>query len=246
MNLSELLSYTSEQYLDDSTALVDGSPDSLWSNEFLVLSLNEAQRQLARAAWCIIAEGVTPAGIVTLVDGQAVYNLHASVLRVLLATPEDQDWPLFRSTDDRLRAPRVFEGGPFVITGAAETGRPVAFSTDAGTRKLRIYRTPTALEDGLVINLKVARLPITWLAATDMNSVPEVPEDYHEQMCRYAAGRALTLPNVDGAQKAEGRTLLQEFREDLRDARRDRQRAEMDAAPWSFSSTTALLDGYPW
>ena len=47
MRLSEMLEYTAQQYLDDRTDLVDGDPDSLWSDEFLVRQFNEGQRRLA-------------------------------------------------------------------------------------------------------------------------------------------------------------------------------------------------------
>lgn len=245
MKLTEMIEYTAGQWLDDRTALVDGDPDELWSDAYLVRQFNEAQRVLARRAWCIIEEGVAPAGLITLATGIAVYDLHKSVLRVLMATPADQIYPLWRTSDAVLRMPRPYSDMPFDVntTATIETGRPLAFSTDAGTRQVRIYRTPTAAENGLVVNLKVARLPVTWLTEAEGEAEPEVPEDYHETLCKYAAGRALTLPNVDGQQRTIGRELLGEFNDLVREARQDRQRAEMEPAVWNFSSSTALLDG---
>lgn len=243
MKLSELIEYTASEFLDDRTELVDGDPDEIFSDAFLVRQFNEAQRLLARRAWCIIEEGVAPAGHLVLVTGKAVYDLHPSVLRVYLATPSDQEWPLYRTSDSSLRLPRPFEDIPFDLndTSAASTGRPLAIATDAGTRKVRVYRTPSATENGLVVNLKVARLPICWLTLDNMDAEPEVPEDYHEALCRYAAGRALTLPNVDGQQRTIGRDLLAEFNEAVREARQDRQRASMEPARWGFNTSTALL-----
>ncbi len=244
MNLQEMLDYTAAQYLDDRTELVDGDPDQLWSDDFLVRQFNEAQRLLARASWCITEEGISPAGRITLATGKQVYDLHKSVLRVLMATPIDQAWPLNRTSDAVLRRPRPFDDSPFNIdtaTSATESGRPAMFSTDAGTRQMRIWRVPTATENGLVVNLKIARLPIVWLTQDNTDGVPEVPEDYHLKICEYAAGKALTLPNVDGSQKADGRQLIADFNTVCADARRDRQRAEMEPATWAFSSATALI-----
>jgi len=243
MNLAELLKYTAGQYLDDRTEMVDGDGDSLWSDDFLVRQLNEAQRKLARRAWCIIEEGVVPAGVISLVTGVAVYALHKSVLRVYWAMPSDQTWPLARTSETRLLGQRNVDDGNFNIDTSvvAETGRPVAFATDAGTRQMRVFRTPSATENGLAISLKIARLPITWFTVDNMDGAPEVPEDYHELLCRYAAGKALTLPNVDGQQRAIGRELLAEFDQEVREARQDRQRAEMEPAAWNFVSSTASL-----
>jgi hypothetical protein len=243
MNLQEMLDYTASQYLDDRTSLVDGDPDSLWSDEFLVRQLNEAMRKLVRRAWCIIDEGHAVAGRIALVTGKAVYDLHKSVLRVYFATPTDQTWPLWRTSDAVLRGACISPAdAPFNIDSPTETGRPVAMATDVGIRQMRVFRTPTVTENGLVLNLKVARLPVVWLTVDDLDAEPEAPEDYHELMCRYAAGRALTLPNVDGAQKAEGRALIAEFNDEVREARQDRQRAEMEPSRPAFSSVTALLD----
>lgn len=244
MNLQELLDYTAAQYLDDRTDLVDGDPDELWSDEFLVRQFNEAQRKLARRAWVIVEEGVPPAGQITLATDKAVYDLHKSVLRVYCATPSDQAWPLYRTSDTKLRLPRPFEEIPFDLndTSSVATGRPLAIATNAGTRQMRVYRTPSSTENGLILNLKIARLPVTWLTLENTDAEPEVPEDYHELLCRYAAGRALTLPNVDGQFRTIGRDLLSEFDDEVREARQDRQRAEMEPAQWGFASSTALLD----
>lgn len=244
MNLQEMIDYTAAQYLDDRTDMVDGDADSLWGDDFLVRQFNEAQRLIARAAWCIKEEGVSPAGVITLATGISVYDLHKSVLRVITATFSDSTWPLWRTTDARLRAAtRPADDMPYNIdTAVASTGRPVAIATDAGTRQVRFGPlVPSATENGLLINLKIARLPVTWLTVDDMEAEPEVPEDYHLALCEFAAGKALTLPNTDGQQKTEGRRLIDKFNDDLREARRDRQRAEMDPALWNFASDTAGL-----
>ena len=73
-----------------------------------------------------------------------------------------------------------------------------------------------------------------------------MPEEYHELLCRYAAGRALILPNVDSEFRTLGRELISGFNDEVKEARQDRQRAELEPAQWGFSSTTAILDsGYP-
>jgi len=243
MNLAELLEYTAAQYLDDRADLLAGDPDSLWSDEFLVRQFNEAQRILARRAWVIMEEGVSPAGYITLATGVPVYDVHKSVLRVLTATPADQEWPLWNTSDKVLRFARPFTDVPFDINTTAfeSPGRPIAYSTDGGWRKLRVFRTPSVKENGLRINLKVARLPVEWLTLDDTNARPETPEDYDYILTTFAAGKALTQPNADGQMKTDGRALLQEFDAFVKEARQDRQRMFMEPARWGFSSDTAIL-----
>lgn len=255
MKLSEMLTYTASEYLDDRTDLVDGDADSLWSDSFLVRQFNEAQRLLARRSWCIIEYGVAPAGVIVLRTGVSLYSLNAAVLRVFDATPSTQTAPLGRSEDTNLRDTSLsstfpndiftaFEVGEAasLAGGSAElSGAPIAMATDAGTRVMRIFPPPTSAQNGVVVSLKVARLPVKWLALEDTEAEPEVPEDYHYLLCTFAAGKALTQPNVDGEQKADGRALLKEFYDACREARQDRQRAEMSPSRWAFSSTTALL-----
>lgn len=255
MNLQELLDYTAKEYLDDRTDLVDGDGDNLWSDKFLVVQFNEAQRQLAREAWCIMEYGESPAGRLVLRTGVSLYPYHKSVLRVFDATPSTQVSPLGRSDDIQLRNTNLLNGNINTEFDAYEigvsashagnttntAGPPLAFATDAGTRTMRVFPPPTSDENGLVIYLKVARLPIAQLSLDDVNASPEIPEDYHYALCTYAAGKALTQPNVDGAQKADGRALLSEFETRKREARQDRQRAEASSSRWGFASTTASL-----
>ena len=248
MNLSEMLEFTAEQYLDDRQDLLDGEPDMLWSDAVLVRLFNRAQKIMARRAWCIIEWGVPPAGTIVLATGKVLYPLHKSVLRVFDATPSTQTAPLGRAGDAYLRDPYppdldAFDKGVAASINGANTytGAPLAISTDAGTRMLRVAPEPAAAQANLRIDLKIARLPVTYLSLDDVEGEPEVPEEYHEDLCLYAAGKCLTLPNVDGEQKTEGRNLLAEFDATVRELRRDRQRAEYNGDRWVFASTTAIL-----
>lgn len=248
MNLSDMLVYTASELLDDRTVLVDGDNDSLWSDTYLVRQFNQAQKILARRAWCIIEYGETPAGVITLRTGIALYDVHPKVLKVFDATPDDFSSPLGRTDDIILRTDtahdvfNAFEVGEAAARAATETGSPRAIATNAGSRQVRIYPTPTSTENGVQVALKVARLPLVELTLDDTDAEPEVPEQWHMDLCTYAAGRALTLPNVDADQKVEGRLMLVEFNEVVKEARRDRQRFEMGTSRWAFSSSTALLD----
>jgi len=256
VDLSTLLTHLAKDYLDDRTDLVDGDPDELYGDALLVRYLNAAQRILARRSWCIIETGVAPAGLITLRTGVSLYHTHKSVLRIYDATPTTQVNPLGRTGDIQLRNTSTGGFNPYDLFDAYEIGEwaslagnttntagpSVAIASDAGTRTVRVFPPPTVDQNGLQIALKVARLPITWLTLDDMEAEPEVPEDYHLLLTTYAAGKALTQPNVDGQMKADGRLLLAEFDAAVKEARQDRQRAEMAPDRWVFSSATAVTN----
>jgi len=255
MTLDEMLTYVAKEVLDDRTDLLDGDADELWSDSFLTRMLNEAQRILCRRSWAIIEYGTTPAGSITLRTGVSLYPLHKAVLRVYDGTPTTQTAPLGRTEDAHLRDTSLivpFPADAFnaveigssasLAGGAAElSGAPLAFASDAASRTLRVFPPPTAAQNGLRVVMKIARLPLKDLTLDDVCAAPEVPEEYHVSLCHYAAGRALVLPNVDADQKPEGRRLLAEFDQVVKEARQERQRAEAGPNRWNFASTTAVL-----
>ena len=251
-----MLRYAAEQYLDDRTQLVEGQEDSLWSDEFLVRQFNEAARILARRAWVIVEYGTPPAGVITLRTGVSLYPLHESVLRVYDGTPTTQVSPLGRTEDIQLRNTNLLSQAPGSdafdayevgeraslagnVTNTA--GPPLAFASDAASRTLRVFPPPTSVQNGLKVVMKIARLPIVELTLDNMDGEPEVPAEFHLQLCEYAAGKALTLPNVDADQKPEGRRLLEAFDKIVKEARQERQRAEASTYRWNFASSTATL-----
>lgn len=255
MNLAAMLEYT-RAYLDDSSAaLVEGEDDQLWSDTLLTSFMNQAQRILCRRAWVIIEYGSVPAGSITLRTGVSLYPLHPSILRIFDGTPALQTAPLGRAEDAQLRDTNIITPYPAdafqavelgmaasLAGGAASlSGAPLAFASDAASRTLRVFPPPTVTQNGLRVAMKIARLPIKDLTLEDVEAEPETPREWDEELCHYACGKALTLPNVDAAQRPEGRRLLDEFNEVVRQARQERQRAEASSYRWSFSSTTATL-----
>lgn len=254
MTLEDMLSYTRE-YLDDaSVALVEGDNDVLYSDKILTAFMNEAAKILCRRAWVIVEYGVPPAGVITLRTGVSLYPIHASVLRIFDITPTTQVSPLGRTEDIHLRNTNLLgtDGDLFSAYEIGEraslagsltntAGPPLAFASDAASRTIRVFPPPTSVQNGLQVTMKIARLPIKQLSLDDTSCEPEVPEEWHIPVCHYAAGRALVLPNVDGDQKMEGRRLLAEFDETVRQARQERQRAEAGGSRWEFNSSTATL-----
>lgn len=245
-----MLEHIGEVYLDDRTDLLDGDPDELWSDKTITRYLNQAQRIHARRTWCITEYGTAPAGLITLVTGKLLYPYHKSVLRVYDATPAGQTSPLGRGRDSQLRNPQppadAFDIGEANAlaggTALQSPGAPLAFASDAATRTIRVFPAPAAAQNGLQLSLKITRMPIKWLDTAKPDECPEIPEEYHMDLCDYAAARCLMQPNVDSQSKVDGRDLLKTFDDAVKEARRDRQRAERTSdSRWGFNSTTAVI-----
>ena len=249
MRLSEMLEYTAKEHLDDRTTLLDGDPDELWSDTTLVRFFNQAESILARRAWTIVESGAAPAGLLTLATGVSLYKLHKSVLRVFDGTPTGQLSPLGRADDFNLRNPYPPQDDAFDVGSAAAIaantmaipGPPLAIASDAGTKTVRVAPAPTAAQSGIQIILKIARMPICKLDIGKLDAHPESPEEYHLFLCDYAAGRCLTLPNVDSAMRAIGNDLLATWEKNVKEARQDRQRAWIGGDRWGFASTTSVI-----
>lgn len=243
MKLSEILDHIGEHVLDDRTDLASGPPDSLWPDELLVRYLNDGMNIFCRKAWPIIDDRTVACCVINLVTDQQNYPLHSSVLRVLSATPADTDIPLLVISHS-LIVPRPIPALPDCYLQAVppyvdQAGRPGWYTVDDATRVLRIRPAPdaTAVTDVGTINLRVARLPILPLDVETPELEPEIPEEYHLDLCDYAVGRALSQPNVGAANKEEGRQIVANFMAKIKMAKNDRLIAQMASGQYLFGST---------
>lgn len=238
MKLSELIAHVAQNVLDDRTAMLNGSPDSLWSNTVLARYFRRAEDEFARRTHCIIDDTTAACCSVALVTSQSRYALHASVLRVLSVTPADTDLDLVRHSYDSMRPRFDTTPGYFDVNRVYtdSPGRPLWYSTDSATKILKIRPAPAAddVSDIVTLNLRVVRRPITALSADTPNSEPEIPEEYHLDLCDYVAYRALSQPNVDSDGKKEAGAYLKEFERSIRKAKADKLVAEAAPVQWQF------------
>lgn len=219
MKTSELIAEC-RAALDDQSSLVVGDPDKLWSQERILRQLIAAQRIFARETWVIVDDSTTAVTSITLIADQADYTLHVSVLGVLSARLSDSDRPLGRRSWSQIYGTPLPEpdhwdtNSPLQITA----GRPTLFATDTATSKITFSRKPSAAAIALAptARLRVARLPLNPLTLANDNS-PELPEQYHLDLCDYATGRLLknTANNDTGEAQGEarriGRSMLDDF-----------------------------------
>lgn len=242
MKLSEILEQVAVDHLDDRTEMLDGEPDELWPAKTIVRYLNEGQRILARRAWVLQDIGHPQAGVITLVTDKPTYKLHSSVLRVYYAQVEGAVMPLARASDSMLLGYEPPDLGYFDVNqvAAGTSGSPRAFASDAASRTARVYPTPSATENGTRVLLKVARMPVCRLDAAKPDESPEVPEEWHDALAIYAAGRCLLHSTVDSSAKTEGQRLVSEFNAKVQEARQERERAEYSGDRPRFASSTAV------
>lgn len=238
MTLQEMLDHTAQFYLDDRTALVSGADDSLFSDASLVRFLNQGADRFARKTWRLQSRySVSKAWtFVTLLTGVKDYTLNPRILRVLSAKLADTDLDLLqvgyddiRPTASHLNDPDYFDvNSPYTDT----PGRPQWFGTDVDLRTIRFRTTPSSVENNLVVQMRVVYMPIVQLSEDTLDGVCEIEPEYHELICMYAGGKALTAPNTDAGAQRAGAKFLNDFDMECRSLRNER--FMMQAAPAQF------------
>lgn len=207
MNLEALLGELRENVLRDDTELASGPNDQLWTDETLVRYINDAQQRFARKTLSL-RDASTPEVVeVALVAGVSLYALHESVLAVVSARFDEDETDLHRVGRSLVATAPVNDPpwfDPSTVAGMTP-GPPKAFSTDetldvevAGAVTIKVYPTPTADEEGTLLHLRVARLPMEAFDVNNLQAECELVEDYQLDMLEWAAFRALRNSDIDG------------------------------------------------
>lgn len=201
MNLRELLDETRRHILRDISTTVAGKPGDggLWTDEALVLYIRDAEEKFAAGTLCL-RDSKTPATCeITLVAGQAEYQLDRRVIACYDAIYND-NVTLARTS----YAARFGARGDITPKNAVRQpqgqGEPRMFYTDRDTGYIGFYPTPTAEQAGDIVRIQVARRPLVPLSQNDMTAVPEIPDEFHLDLLEWAVWRALRNhdPDIDG------------------------------------------------
>lgn len=240
MKTSELLEHITGPMLDDRAELLEGANDQLFRNSTVIRYLNEAESKLCREAW--VLEDLTTAAIceITLALGVNSYALHKSILHVKAARLSDSDVDLLRvGYDDNRLLPIATVPDPdfwdINIALLENPGRPQRYSTDMGTRIIRVRAAPDAAAAALKLKLSVVRMPLVPMSEDNMDKVPEVPEEHHLDLCKYAAGSCLAnTADIDADLRSLGRSWVAEFNEMCKKAKRDRERLQQSPPQFRF------------
>lgn len=197
MKLGDLVSELRENILRDTSDTVNANPSNyLLSDKSLVRYINEAQQKFATRTLCLRDESTAEVCNITLVAGQAAYDLDKRVVAVYGAASSDNKLHLQRTTYASMTgAPDVPYGDAW--NTRAQDGRPHLFYTDRETGRIGIYPAPDAEHDGRTLVLRVGRLPLYDLTPDNLDAEPEVPSQWHMDLLEYAAWRALRNHDSD-------------------------------------------------
>lgn len=193
MNTSELLNELRTNVLRDAE-----SADSLWSDESLIVYLNNSYEEFAEETLTIRDKTTAAVTQIILSSGVVDYALHEAVLAVYSARYNTDIYDLPLVTHPIQRGGTLVDTNWFDVNGsAAVLGRPTAYQLDEASKILTVYPTPTSVEQGKKLFLRVARLPLT-LFSVGADITPEIPRRYHITLADGAAAEALSSHDVDG------------------------------------------------
>ena len=221
MTVQDLLDELRQVYLDDYTDLVEGDPDTIWSDAQLIRALNQAENMVCRRTHCLVSVGADiPAMLqLTLVDGTRDYTYDQRILAVMSLRLNDSEVDMTKAPYNIIRQTNslYFNDEYFNINvpSVADTGRPQWWAPDVKSRTIQFRPTPAADEDGLIANLRAVHLPENQMSLNDLGASPEIDEQYHEVLPMLAAAKLLNAPNVDSQSRSASRENFKMAREML-------------------------------
>lgn len=200
MTLDEQLEELRNNMLRDNSDLVSGSADELWSDETLLRYIKDAERRFARRT-LMLRDGTTPEVVqVRLRDGVKTYKLHDSVMAVLAARYDTNNYDMQRSGHALVQPgnPPEFLSFDPANPGSMLPGAPLAYFTDEtlvfGRKRavtMSFYPVPGAAEENKIVYMRVVRYPMTCYGADDLDKESEIPEDYQLDVLEWAAYLAM-------------------------------------------------------
>lgn len=251
MKTSELLDHITGPMLDDRADLLEGASDQLFKDETVIRYLNQGEQKLARDAW-VIEDLTTPTVTqIQLIENVNNYEFHKSILFVKAVRLNDSDIDLIRVgyNDNRIYPDVQYMDPDFwdINTQNIETaGRPQRYSTDLGTRVIRIRRKPDPVAALLKLQLSVVRLPLVPMSVDNPDKEPEVPEEHHLELAKFAAGSCMAnTADIDAGLRTLGTKWVTEFNDRCAIAKRDRQRRQQSMPQFRFQGwARGFEDGY--
>lgn len=234
MDADQLLASLREGILRDTDIQVP-----LWSTVRLVDCLNEAYLEFAEET-LIIRDSTSSITVITLEEGVSEYEYDRSILSVLTARIDGASTNLQRVGNSELDGSSVavgtYEWLEVLNAQYPEGGTPQAFTTDESLYLLRVYPVPLAADAGKEIRLRVARLPVELIDATDLSTEIEIPRQYVMGIAYGAAARAYSDQDADGGDLANETKHRNKFLEYVARAKKGMRRQMFQPLTWRFGN----------
>ena len=249
MDLASLLGELRGNVLRDDAVLASGPQDQLWSDDTLVRYINDGYLRFSRQTLAL-RDASTPEVVeVTLATGVSTYDLHESVLSVVSAKYDTDNFDLQRIGRSLVNTTPVNDPPWFDPSTVSQLnpGRPRAFNTDetvsvdvAGGVNLKVWPAPSATEDGKTIYLRVARKPLELFSISKLALECELPVEYQLDMLEWAAYRALRNSDIDGHKEAAEKHETR-FKDAVAEVLKDMRRKMFAPMTWRFGD-----NGFAW
>lgn len=206
MNLADQLSELRVNILRDRSDIIAGDTDSLWSDETLIRYIADAERRFARQTMCL-RDSATPQVVqVKLKNGTKTYPLHTSVMSVISARYGTKQSDLLRSGHAMVTIvpPSEYMSFSPIADYQIPPSDPIAYYTDEslvfaqkGAVTFSVYPAPGPNQDGKLVYLRVARLPLTPYGIDCQERESEIAADYELDVLEWAAYRAQRTFDAD-------------------------------------------------
>jgi hypothetical protein len=252
VKIQEKLDELRNNILRDTSDLVSGERDTLWSDETLLRYIKQGERRFARQVMCLRDSTTPQVTQVRLKTGVQNYPLHASVFAVLSARFDTDTTDLARSGHGILQvhAPAEdFLAFDAASAGAVSPGRPRAFNTDetlvyahGGRVTLSTFPLPSSAEDGKTLYLRTLRTPLSSYKIEKMDEEEsEIPEDYELDPLQWAAKLATANHDGDAGSATNSAKYEEAFNKAVADAVRETKRKLFANMTFRFGSA-----GFSW
>jgi len=241
MTYQELLDELSGPMLRDRSDLIAGPSDEAWGDATLLSYIADAERRFARRTLCLRDSTTEALTQVELEEGVQNYVLSPLVIAVMSAryNLDDRDLP---------RSAHAEAGGGYVQAfrgwdpnSGVMPGRPYGWWTDesVGANQrvtLRIDSLPTAADAGALLYLRICRLPLAVASADNLDSSPEIAEEYHLDLLEWAAYRALRNHDVDTEQAEKRDDHKARWEEVIKEVRNENMKRMHAGVGWRFGA----------
>jgi hypothetical protein len=247
--------------LHDRSDMIEGDEDHLWTDATLCRYIDEAIRRFAKLTLCI-RDGTTPQYTqFQTVAYQKMYPLDPTVLAVLsvrslgngtwvngvyTGSIQEDKADLARAGHanfDTYREPDTYYFNPNWLS-QLPPGKPLAYDTDeytvadtngsVGVMAVRLYPIVGPTWAGATMQMRVARMPQARYLNTDLDVIPEIPEDFHLGVLDYAAYLALRIVDHDLGDPERAEEFRQSFARLVDEAKAEMQKKQFAESLFGF------------